>query len=105
MRLRAASRKSSSPKLFTATGISGMPVLDDDGTPLGKAVEALVECRSGEVRYVVVATTSSACIAKQLRPVSRRDIVFTSDELGLQITRGAFDDIAPIDPDSWPLSS
>lgn len=82
-----------------------MAVLDGDASPLGKAVEAFVECRSGEVSYVVVATTSSAGIAEQLRPVSRRDIVFASDELVLQITRGAFEDIALIDPEGWPISA
>lgn len=33
---KAASRRASSPTLFTATGIAGMPVLDGDGTPSAK---------------------------------------------------------------------
>jgi hypothetical protein len=69
---KAASRKASSPTLFTATGIAGMPVMGADHTHFGKAVEALIECSSGEVSYVVVSTTSGAGLAEELRPVARK---------------------------------
>lgn len=101
---KAASRRASSPTLFTATGIAGMPVLDGDSTPLGKAVEALIECRSGRVSYVVVATTAAGGIAEELRPVPRGAVVFECDQLVLLVPRHAFESIAPITPDSWPTS-
>ncbi|WP_404479156.1 PRC-barrel domain containing protein [Novosphingobium sp. BL-52-GroH] len=101
---KVASRRASSPTLFTATGIAGMPVLDGDNKPLGKTVEALIECRSGAVSYVVVATTVAAGIAEQLRPVPRDAIVFECDQLVLLMPRDAFEAIVPITPDSWPTS-
>lgn len=101
---KAASRGAPSPTLFTATGIAGMPVLDADSTPLGKAVEALMECRSGAVSYVVVATTVAAGIAEELRPVPRGAVVFECDQMVLLMPRRAFESIAPITPDSWPTS-
>jgi hypothetical protein len=102
---KAASRKASSPTLFTATGIAGMPVVGADDTHFGKAVEALIECSSGEVSYVVVSTTSGAGLAEELRPVARQAIVFECDRLVLQITRRAFEDIQPINATTWPISA
>lgn len=101
---KAASRRASSPTLFTATGIAGMAVLDGERTPLGKAVDALIECRSGAVSYVVVATTATAGIAEKLRPVSREAIVFECDQLVLRMSRHAFEAIPTINPVSWPTS-
>jgi hypothetical protein len=102
---REASRRSSEPTLFTATGLAGMPVALEDGTPLGKSVEALIECRSGEVSYVVVATSSAAGLEEQLRPVPARSIGFGCDLLTLAISRGAYEAIAPLDGEAWPASA
>jgi hypothetical protein len=102
---REASRRSSKPTLFTATGLAGMPVVLEDGTPLGKSVEALIECRSGEVSYVVVATSSAAGLEEQLRPVPARSIGFGCDLLTLAISRGAYETIAPLDGEAWPASA
>lgn len=101
----AASRKASSPTLFAATGVSGMPVLDSAGNVLGRAVDALVECCSGQVSYVVVATPSAAGIAEKLRPVASEAIVFSSNELHLSMTRSAFEEIGTVNSDTWPASA
>jgi hypothetical protein len=100
----AVSRKSSSPTLFTATGIAGMPVVGADDVAVGKAVEALIECGSGEVSYVVVSSTSGAGIVEELRAVSRHEVRFECDRLVLQLSRRAFAAIAPITAGSWPIS-
>lgn len=102
---KTASRQASSPTLFTATGIAGMAVRGSDGVLLGKAVEALIECSSGAISYVVVSTTSAAGIAEQLRPVSRGSITFGSDQLVLTMPADAFEDIAPLTEHAWPISA
>ncbi|MFK4872180.1 PRC-barrel domain-containing protein [Novosphingobium sp. ZW T3_23] len=102
---REASRRSPEPTLFTATGLAGMPVLLEDGTPLGKSVEALIECRSSEISYVVVATSSAAGLEEQLRPVPARSIDFGCDRLTLEISRGEYEAIAPLHGEAWPVSA
>lgn len=98
----AASRRAHAPTLFTASGIAGMAVVARDGTPIGKAVEALLECRSGEVSYVVVARGE---VAEQLRPVARAAIRFGSDRLVIDMSCAAFEAIAPLESDAWPAAA
>ncbi|MDO7841948.1 PRC-barrel domain containing protein [Sphingomonas sp. CA1-15] len=99
---RDASRKSSAPTLFTATGIAGMSVDTKDGRTVGKTVEALIECRTGEVSYVVVASPAAGGIAEQLRAVPREAIVFHCDGLSIDLSNAAFEALAPLKDGDWP---
>lgn len=101
----AASRRSSAPTLFTATGIAGMAVADADDAAVGKAVEALIECGSGGISYVVVATGTIGGIDEELRPVPRDALKFDCDKLVLTISRGAFDALSPLDKGDWPAAA
>ncbi len=83
-----SSRKSAAPTLFTATGIAGMTVVDTDNIHVGRAVEALIECGS-----------------EQLRAVNREAISFSCDRLMLAIRRDAFDAIAPLKAGDWPATA
>ncbi|MDE1152574.1 MAG: PRC-barrel domain-containing protein [Micavibrio sp.] len=76
-----ASRRSNEPTLFSGTGIAGMPVYASDGSSLGKAVEALIECRTGTVSYIVVATSMAIGADEKLRAVSRDSVAFNCDSL------------------------
>ena len=98
---KAASRKSSAPTLFTATGIAGMPVVVGSET-VGTAVEALVECQSGQIVYVVVAT---GAVDQELHAVPRDAIAFGSDQLVLSIPRAAFDALPSLDSGDWPAKA
>ncbi len=99
---KARSRKASVPTLFTASGIAGMTVVDGEGSAVGKAVEALVECNSGAVSYVVVASGGVAGIREDLRAVARPALRFDCDRLQLTISRRAFEALPPLDGDAWP---
>lgn len=99
---REASRRTASPNLFTATGIAGMEVHDRHGAPLGKAVEALIECGSGEITYVVVATGGVGGVAETLRPVTREGLAFAGKRLTLTISRTAFEALEPLREGEWP---
>lgn len=101
---KKASRRSTSPTLFPATGIAGMPVVDRTGTSLGKAVEALIECQSGQISYVVVSSTCTAGIGEDLRAVNGEAIIYYSEKLQLKMDRKTFEDIAPITSEIWPAS-
>nr|WP_132392357.1 PRC-barrel domain-containing protein [Novosphingobium sp. PhB165] len=100
-----ASRKSTVPTLFPATGMAGMPVVAADGTALGKAIEALIECQSGAVSYAVVATSTIGGLEEVLRPVPATVIAFGCDLLTLTISQAEFERIEPLTSDDWPASA
>jgi hypothetical protein len=102
---KAASRNASTPTLFTATGMAGMAVEGLEGTALGKAVEALIECRTGEVSYVVVATGGLAGLDEKLRAVPRNLITFACDRLTIDLSPEAYDALAVLAPGDWPASA
>ena len=102
---QVASRRSASSNLFTATGISGMTVTDEAGRDLGHAVEALVECATSAVSYVVVASGGLAGVDEQLRAVPRALVKFNCDELKLRMTAEAFNALPVLDAGHWPASA
>lgn len=99
---KQASRKSSAPTLFTATGLAGMTAEGEDGAPLGKAVEALIECGSGGVSYVVI---SSGGMDEQLRAVPRERIRFGGDRLRVTMPRAAFEALPMLEAGDWPAQA
>ena len=100
-----ASRRAAAPSLFTATGVAGMPVTDMAGEPIGRAVEALIECGSGEISYVVVARGGVGGIDESLRAVPRADIRFSSDRLTLFIDAATFERLAVLHNGDWPAKA
>lgn len=96
------SRRSAVPTLFTATGIAGMAVKDAQGGEIGTAVEALIECETSAVGYVVVATGGIGGVAEELRPVPRDRLTFGCDHLVLGLSRCAFDALPPLPAGDWP---
>lgn len=79
-----------------------MAVKDAHGDDVGKAVEALVECDTGAVGYIVIATGGIGGIAEELRPVPRNRVSFGCDYLELRISRRAFAALAPLAAGDWP---
>lgn len=100
-----SSRGSATPTLFTATGVAGMPVVDRHGEKIGSAVEALLECTTGRVSYVVVATGGAGGIGEELRPVPCDAIDFGSDQLVLMLDLDALEALAPLAPGDWPAAA
>ena len=94
-----ASRRSATPTLFTATGVAGMPVEDSSGKPLGKAVEALIECATGEVSYVVV---SSGGIDERLRAVPRDRLDIRSEGLRVRMAEHEYSRLSILADGDWP---
>lgn len=96
------SRRSSSPTLFTATGIAGRAVVDAAGERVGKAVEALVECGSGRISYVVVSTGGIGGVAEELRAVALDAVRFEGDRLCLAYDRRTLCALEPLSGKDWP---
>lgn len=99
-----ASRRSAYPSLFTATGIAGMPVASADGETIGKAVEAVVTCESGNVSYVVIASSGVGGIGEELRAVDRAQIDFTCDRMKLRRSRAWFEGLPLLADGDWPAA-
>lgn len=81
-----------------------MAVVDTDRAALGRAVEALIECASGELSYVVVATHEIAGLGEELCAVSRDVIRFEANQLVLDLPRGTFNELPPLANGDWPAS-
>lgn len=102
---QSESRRSSSPTLFTATGIGGMDVVDPEGQSLGHAVEALIECSTSAVSYVVVASGGVVGIDEKLRAVPREHVHFGCDDLKLHITADEFEALPVLESGHWPAAA
>lgn len=100
-----ASRRSAASTLFTATGVAGMPVHSRSGDPVGNAVEALIECETGGVSYVVVASGGIGGIQETLRAIARADICFGCDMLTLTLDADAFERLPVLKDDAWPAKA
>lgn len=102
---RSASVKSRSPdmpRLFSATGLAGMPVSDIRGAEVGHAVEAMIECRSGRVSYIVIATGGFGGIDEELRSIPIAEVDCHAEGLIIQETNAVFVRRKPLTPGQWP---
>lgn len=97
-----ASRPAGTPTLFSATGLAGMPVSDVCGESLGRSVEAMIECQSGRMSYVVVATGGVAGVEEELRSVPMNAIDCHADGLMILDTKSEFMRRELLAPSAWP---
>ncbi|WP_298191270.1 PRC-barrel domain-containing protein [Novosphingobium sp.] len=101
---KQASRRAATPTLFPATELAGMPVVTLAGEELGLAVEALVECLSAQISYVVVSTAGSWMVDEILRAVPCGQLTFQPDRLVLALSREAFAELSPLPKGDWPAA-
>ena len=99
----AASRRSHTPTLLTASGFAGIPVYDSGGDLVGRTVDALMACASAEVSYVVIASGGIGGIDERLRAVARADLRFGCDRLDLAMTADTFVRLPELIPEDWPI--
>lgn len=97
-----ASRAAAVPTLFTATGIAGLIVKDCAGETIGRSVEALIECESRRISYVVIAAGGIGGIDEDLRAVPCDLIAVKKDCLIIDMTREAFCSLPLLGDGDWP---
>ncbi|MBW8295470.1 PRC-barrel domain-containing protein [Sphingopyxis sp.] len=97
-----SSRHPGTPTLFSATGLAGMAVSDISGESLGRSVEAMIECRSGRLSYIVVATGGIAGVDEELRSVPIADIECHADGLMIFETKAAYECRPTLARGEWP---
>jgi hypothetical protein len=72
------------------------------GDAMGTAVEALVECETGQVSYIVVASGGLGGIDERLRAVPRAHIEFSCDRLIASLSARDFEQLPQLQPGDWP---
>lgn len=98
----ARSRQADTPTLFSATGLAGLPVSDISGEDVGHAVEAMIECRSGRINYVVIASGGFGGIDEELRSVPVTEIDCHADGFLIHETKAMFMRRKPLIAGQWP---
>lgn len=96
-----ASRASATPDLMTATSLAGVPVGLPSGQQIGKAVEALIECNSGRISYIVVARTSES-LTEELRALPRDALSFGGERIVLTLSEADFLATPVLADGNWP---
>ena len=97
-----SSHKQGTPTLFSATGLSAMPVSDIHGESVGQTVDAMIACDTGRISYVVVATGGVGGIDEALRSVSVSSLDCHADGLILLETKADYERRATLEPGDWP---
>ena len=82
-----------------------MPTVASDGQTVGRTVEALIECATGAVNYVVVASGGIAGIDEHLRAVPREAVEFACDRIRLKMRADEFEALDVLKPGKWPASA
>lgn len=100
-----ASRRAAAPTLFAATGLSGMAATSIDGETLGKTVEGLIECGSGTISYIVVATRSAGGLEESLRAVALNQVQFHAEGVRIALTSAQFEALPPLEAGDWPVKA
>ncbi len=96
------SRLAGSPSLFAASSFGGLPVSDIRGEVVGEAVDAMIECESGCLSYVVVASGGIGGIDETLRAVPAAMLDCHADGLVLLMSAAEFLKRDALDGAAWP---
>lgn len=96
------SREAAAPSLFAASALAGLPVSDIRGEEIGKTVDAMIECESGRLSYVVVASGGIGGVDESLRavPASLHDC--HADGLVLLMSAAEFEKRETLGGAAWP---
>lgn len=100
-----ASRRAASPTLFAATNIQGIAVISTEGVELGKAVEALIACETGQISYLVVGARRDGGLAEELRAVPRDAISLSGDQFMLSQNKAWFKALPILADGDWPVDA
>ncbi len=94
----------SQPSLIPLGKIAGARVETRDGEPIGEAVEAMIERRSGRINYVVVSVGGVGGVGETLHALPRDVLDFGQDAIVTRYSRAEIDALSAIERDNWPKS-
>ncbi len=101
---RATKRSAASgvPTLYSAAGLAGKNLVDRNGRKIGVLVDAMMECDSNRIAYVVVTDAGKAGLDETLRGVQPGDLIIGSDEVQFDGDEKKFQSLSLLEKDNWP---
>jgi hypothetical protein len=99
----AVSEQSPAATLFPVSLLTSGPVLVG-GSSAGTCVDAMAECGTGRLSYVVVSDGGVAGVGETLRRVPWRDAEIQGDELVVRMGRAEFERLEQVQREAWPAA-
>jgi hypothetical protein len=75
--------------LFTVAGLDGMPVRDEAGVMLAKAVAVMADCRTGHIDHLIVSVGGVGGVGETLRQLSWNAVRMRGQGLVTALDQGA----------------
>lgn len=90
------------PSLFSAAGLAGKKLVDQQGCTLGTLVDAMLECDGNRIAYVVVTDGEKAGLDETLRGVMPTRLEFGPSEVRFCGQPPDFHALPVLEKDNWP---
>lgn len=90
------------PSVFAATAIAGRDIVDDAGATLGEAVEAIIDCRTGTIRHIVVRFGGVGGVGEQIVAIPLADVRLGVKSMRTHLSPRALAALPRLDEDQWP---
>lgn len=105
-RATARSRRApATPDLFPASRFSGCPVIGVGGAVIGSSVDAMTECGTGRINYLVVREGGLAGVGERLHALPWSDVKVEGDGFRVDLDGEALAARPALLPDAWPRSA
>lgn len=104
-RAEKQSRRTHSPDLFPLSSLNGMPVAGSDVESLAHCIDAMADCKSGRISYVVVSEKSAVPMGERLHAVNWYDVVIKDGRLIVPISKAELESLPRVPADSWPTET
>lgn len=99
-RAASASAKGSVPSLFQLGGLEGKSIIGPDGQVLGHVVDAMAECGSGRISYLVAREGPELAVQDRLHALPWSEVEVKDESIVLR--SGDLAGLPPLEPDRWP---
>jgi len=96
------SREAPTETLFPVSVLTKGEVVDRDGQPVGRCVDAMAGCSSGRIAYVVVAEGGLAGVGESLRRLPWAGCKVNEGRLDAPVAQAQFCALDQLAPDRWP---
>ena len=91
-----------SESLFPASLLGRARLVTDDGEEAGTLVDAMIGCRSGQLRYLVVGQGGVAGVGETFRRIEWRDADVDGDTITARLAAAELQTLPQLDRDNWP---
>ncbi len=90
------------PSVFAATAITGREIVNDAGTSLGEAIEAIIDCRTGTIRHIVIRFGGVGGVGEQIVAIPLADVSLGVKSMRTHLSPQALAALPRLDEDQWP---